>query len=66
MPFREELQQLSLLLRLAAETILQISDARAGDRVPLDSVALEVDVLADRLMTIGALDREHGREQPGC
>lgn len=54
MRFGEELQHLSKLLRMSADTILQIADVRDEDRVQLDTLAMEVDVLADRLMKIGS------------
>ncbi len=58
MHFREESQHLSELLRISAETILWIASVQGTDHDQLDRLAMEVDVLADRLMKIaGRRDR---------
>lgn len=54
MLFGEELQLLSNLLRMSADTILMIAGARGGDQAQLDTLAKEVDALADRLTTLGS------------
>ena len=60
MRFGEELRHLSELLRISAETILRISCVLDEDRAQLDSLAMEVDVLADRLRKIGS----HTKQSP--
>ncbi len=53
MLFAQELQHLSELLRISAETIVRIARARGLDEVQLNVLAMEIDLLADRLMRIG-------------